>query len=657
MTTQQERANRRRRRLRNASISAAVVTAVLVPWATAQKGGGSSRGGGQVQLGTTLDDFDAPGTQATPDNAELEKIISSRNCSFCHGDYGLEVPPYDTWVVSLMAQSARDPVFHAALAIANQDSDRAGSWCIRCHIPANYYRGDADDGQVPFENEEDMDGINCHMCHRVVDPTGTAVGYPGEEPDPDASILAALTADGQMPVSVGNAQVILDPEDVRRAQYDDVPVNYHGVDNMGNPIRIITSPYHRSSAFCGTCHEVSNPVFQLDPNTGKGVLTAMGEEHPTHDVYDMVPEQRTYSEWLNSDFADGGVVFADGRFGGALPDDAAISSCQDCHMPPQIGGASTFYENPPFFERNDVGAHSFAGGNTWVLDAIADQLGVDAEFYGLTPERMDAANMRTEQMLRDASDMELSIEGDELQVRIVNRSGHSLPTGYPEGRRMWINVKFLDDAGGIVREDGAYDFPTATLDDASTKVYEKLMGITKDVAKSVNLPAGKSLHLVLNNEILKDNRIPPQGFDNAAFAAFGGAPVGATYADGQYWDDTRFAVPEGATSAVATLYFQTSSREYMEFLRDTNVTDSTGQTAYDLWEANGKSSPVAMDTMTIALPGGVPGDLDGEGLVNGLDFGLLLSMWGPCPGCAGDLNDDGVVDGFDFGLLLSLWSP
>ena len=196
-----------------------------------------------------------------------------------------------------------------------------------------------------------------------------------------------------------------------------------------------------------------------------------------------------------------------------------------------------------------------------------------------------------------------------------------------------------------------------SLDDASTKVYEKLMGITKDVAKSVNLPAGKSLHLVLNNEILKDNRIPPQGFDNAAFAAFGGAPVGATYADGQYWDDTRFAVPEGATSAVATLYFQTSSREYMEFLRDTNVTDSTGQTAYDLWEANGKSSPVAMDTMTIALPGGVPGDLDGDGLVNGLDFGLLLSMWGPCPGCAGDLNDDGVVDGFDFGLLLSLWSP
>lgn len=637
-------------------MAAIAATAIGVPWAAAQKGGGSGGGGGQVQLGTTLDDFDAPGTQATSDGGELRRIISSVNCMFCHADYGLETPPYDTWVVSLMAQSARDPVFHAALTIANQDADLAGSWCMRCHIPANYYRGGADDAQIPFNDEEDMDGINCHMCHRAVDPLGTAIGYPGDPVDPDASILADLTADGNMPISVGNAQVIIDPDDTRRAQYDDVPANYHGVDEIGNPIRLITSPYHQDSAFCGTCHEVSNPVFQLDPSTGRGVLTAMGSEHPTHDVYDMVPEQRTYSEWLNSDFAKGGVVFEDGRFGGALPDDAAISSCQNCHMPPQVGGATRFYDAPPFFERDDVGAHSFAGGNTWVLDAIADEMGIDADYYGLTQERRDAANARTEQMLRDASDMELQIENGELRVRLLNQSGHSLPTGYPEGRRMWINVKFLDDSGSIVREDGGYDLQAATLDDTTTKVYEKLMGITQDVADSVNLPAGKSLHLVLNNEILKDNRIPPRGFTNAAFAAFGGAPVGATYADGQYWDDTFFDVPTGATSAVATLYFQTSSREYMEFLRDTNVTDSTGQTAYDLWEAHGKSAPVAMDTMTIAVQAEVLGDLDGDGFVNGADFGVLLAMWGKCKGCSGDLDGDGMVGGSDVGLLLSYWT-
>ncbi|MEE2972074.1 MAG: hypothetical protein VX672_03025, partial [Planctomycetota bacterium] len=296
--------------------------------------------------------------------------------------------------------------------------------------------------------------------------------------------------------------------------------------------------------------------------------------------------------------------------------------------------------------------------NTWVLDAVAQQMGDDAEFYGLTPERLNAANARTEQMLRDASDMELSLDGSSLTVRIINQSGHSLPTGYPEGRRMWINVKFFDDAGALLREDGGYDFVDAVLDDDSTKVYEKLMGITPDVAAAVNLPPGKSLHLVLNNEVVSDNRIPPRGFTNASFEAFGGGPVAYAYADGQYWDDTSYSIPEGATSAVATLYFQTSSREYMEFLRDTNVTDDFGQTAYDLWVANGKSAPVAMDTMSIDIDVSDPCDINGDGSIDGADLGALLSSWGACSDpsdCPADFDGDGSVGGSDIGLLLSCW--
>ena len=51
-----------------------------------------------------------------------------------------------------------------------------------------------------------------------------------------------------------------------------------------------------------------------------------------------------------------------------------------------------------------------------------------------------------------------------------------------------------------------------------------------------------------------------------------------------------------------------------------------------------------------------PGDLNGDGLVNGADMGLMLVSWGPCPGCPADLNGDGVVDGADMGLLLTYWS-
>ena len=623
------------------------------------QGGGGTGGpaGGQVQLPTSLEDFQTLGTQPSTDSSEILPILSSISCSFCHGDYDLQAAPYDTWVTSLMAQSARDPVFHATFTIANQDADKAGAFCIKCHIPANHYRGGGDQAEIPFFSEEDMDGVNCNFCHRVVDPAGTAVGYPGDPVDPDAPILADLVNSGNMPVSIGNAQIILDPADSRRGPYDDVPANYHGVDQFGTPIPIITSSYHRDSAFCGSCHDVSNPVFVIDNPGDTGEITPMGFPHPTQDLADMVPEQRTYSEWANSDFADGGVVFPDGRFGGALADELPVSSCQDCHMPDQVGGACGFYTGPPFFERPDVGAHSFAGANTWVLNAIVEEMGDDAEFYGLTTDRVDAANARTEQMLRDASDMELSIQGSDLQVRIVNQSGHSLPTGYPEGRRMWINVQFLDDSGSVIVEDGAYDFTTATLDESgTTKIYEKLMGISQEVADATNLPAGKSLHLALVNEVLFDNRIPPRGFTNAAFVAFGGGPVDYSYADGQYWDDTLYTIPSGAVEAVATLYYQTSTREYIEFLRDNNVTNDFGQKAYDLWESNGKSAPLAMDTMSIDIEIAVPGDINGDGLVNGADIGLLLGSWGSCSGCPADLNGDGVVNGADIGLLLGYWN-
>jgi len=49
----------------------------------------------------------------------------------------------------------------------------------------------------------------------------------------------------------------------------------------------------------------------------------------------------------------------------------------------------------------------------------------------------------------------------------------------------------------------------------------------------------------------------------------------------------------------------------------------------------------------------LPADLNGDGVVDGADLGLLLGQWGS-DGPA-DLNDDGVVDGADLGLLLGAW--
>jgi hypothetical protein len=41
--------------------------------------------------------------------------------------------------------------------------------------------------------------------------------------------------------------------------------------------------------------------------------------------------------------------------------------------------------------------------------------------------------------------------------------------------------------------------------------------------------------------------------------------------------------------------------------------------------------------------------------VDGIDLGVLLSLWGSSASSGGDLNNDGVIDGIDLGILLSRW--
>ncbi|MHC4219066.1 MAG: dockerin type I repeat-containing protein [Planctomycetota bacterium] len=51
-----------------------------------------------------------------------------------------------------------------------------------------------------------------------------------------------------------------------------------------------------------------------------------------------------------------------------------------------------------------------------------------------------------------------------------------------------------------------------------------------------------------------------------------------------------------------------------------------------------------------------PCDLNGDGVVDVVDFLLLMADWGPCPGCAADIDGDGVVGVIDFLTLLAQWS-
>jgi hypothetical protein len=198
-------------------------------------------------------------------------------------------------------------------------------------------------------------------------------------------------------------------------------------------------------------------------------------------------------------------------------------------------------------------------------------------------------------MIQKAATLQLTPEEFGVTVRVINETGHKLPSGYPEGRRVWLNVQAYDPVGALVYESGAYDFGTAVLThDDDAKVYEILPGLSPALAAALGQPEGKSFHFVLSDTVFFDNRIPPRGFTNAEFIEIQSPPVAYEYADGQYWDDTEYRLPDTADSVYVTLYYQTTTKEYVEFLRDANHTNSAGQDLYDAWVAQGKAPPVAI---------------------------------------------------------------
>lgn len=535
---------------------------------------------------TTRKDFEAPGTQPLSLNAE---IAAPSSCTNCHSDYGHdEVEPYANWGGSMMGQTGRDPMTWAAMAIANQDAEHSGEMCIRCHLPKGWLEGRSTPEDGSATTAADRQGVQCNICHRLVDPLGVA-GAPAE----DAAILASLS---EPVTSFGNAMMVIDPDESLRGPFD-IILDLGEDPHIPNRTTLI-SPFHQTSDLCGTCHDVRNPMFTRD-SEGNYLPNALDE--PADPLLGF-PEQVTYTEWKLSEFADTGVV--DTRFGGNA---ALLTTCQDCHMPNARGRGA---KDAPI--RDDLPVHTLIGANTFVPKIIPH--------HPVFGDEVDAALLdrgieTATDLLRRSADLSASLQAGVLNVRVINRTGHKLPTGYPEGRRMWLHIRAFDTNDALVLESGRYVHSTATLvgwnadsenanHDAALMVFESSMGLTQDWADSIGRDAGKSFHLVLNNVILKDNRIPPRGFNVAAFEAAGAGPVGADYQDGEYWADTSYDTPD-ATRAEVTLYYQTTSREYIEFLNDENTTNAAGPILHDLWSEHGRAAPVAM-AATVVSDDGAP---------------------------------------------------
>src|SRR5690606_4115894 len=99
-------------------------------------------------------------------------LAAPRTCNGCHGGYA-EYAPTDTWAGSMMANAMRDPLFLAALTVAEQDIPGSGELCIRCHTPRGWLFGRAEPTDGTGLQPDDYEGVQCDFCHRMTDgPSG-----------------------------------------------------------------------------------------------------------------------------------------------------------------------------------------------------------------------------------------------------------------------------------------------------------------------------------------------------------------------------------------------------------------------------------------------------------------------------------------------------
>lgn len=504
-----------------------------------------------------------PGTQPTgePDGLTLP-LQSSGSCGRCHAGYddADDYEPYESWRGSLMGNALRDPIARAAIAIAEEDHPDAADFCVRCHSPPAWTRGrtrvpEFDMMAMPptrFEPDtdilsDDLSGVTCMSCHRMVDPGDPAMVR-------NAQFVLADGAEGA----------------ARRGPYTYEP----GFDPRHETAQ---EPYLSSGALCGTCHDISNPVVPGQRIGAGGALEPTGRDFAV---------ERTYSEWLASAFPARG------------------ETCQTCHMPIVETAVRPADDG---FPRDEMNRHDLTGGSVWVPLAIAASIeSIDAD----AAAALRASSMRARDLLTRSARLEIttsSLAGDTASaaVTVTNLTGHKLPTGYPEGRRMWLEVLVEDSTGAVVASSGRFDSATSTLqEDDQLHTWE------------IHLGQGTtpSFHFIQNDLVLDDTRIPPEGFMPPESADM--EPIGRDYSDGaggyRNFDEANYSLAvcgSGQLTLRARLLYQSNTREYVEFLRDTAPPsadpalggESWGDIAYRAWQEHGGMEAVLMAEATVML--------------------------------------------------------
>ncbi|NLF10767.1 MAG: fibronectin type III domain-containing protein [Anaerolineaceae bacterium] len=519
------------------------------------------------------------------------------------------------------------------------DSPNAADICERCHFPGGWLAGRSEPPNASAMRQDDYDGLTCDFCHRLYDPffqdtydgvregsdwTGywdeTGLSALPSGPAADETYQADVTQSlgtllfngspffgaDHRPFSVdytenGAGQYFVSEDEPRRASFADAQEGHAR----------LYSRYHKSRFFCSTCHDVSNPVLH---NLNADPADPLPSE--TDPAYSYFHVERTWSEFALSDYAQqGGAAglgpFAPGVLDTSQPGDV-IASCQDCHMRDVVGRASV---NPAGILRpngsqehpnSGLPLHDLTGGSAWVAWVLAsavpgspnfDQTNHDLLWQGpaaLTLDLsaglgithtalLDGAERAKQQieMAAEIQNVDYKPASGTLSLRIQNQTGHKLLSGYPEGRRMFLNVRAYQE-GELVYEVNPYDHVVGTLKGlpgaplGPDEVYRDDLVYEAKMASALS-GEETTFHFALATGRYKDNRIPPKGFrlsdaaERLVEPVWEGGTAPDLYTGEEYqggYDDVSLPIVPGADAVEVRLYYQTTSREYISFLRD-----------------------------------------------------------------------------------------
>ncbi|HEY5621036.1 MAG TPA: hypothetical protein VIR77_00405, partial [Pontiella sp.] len=623
--------------------------------------------------------------------------------------------------------------------VAAQDSiyvlgnPNAADICIRCHFPQGWLDGRSDPPNASQMRGEDYNGVSCKICHYMYDPyyhetfSGAREGsdwtnYWDEiatgDPDTDPFIgaAAAYLADSNAasrvthfngsdfysnndPVSAGYTEnggghMFLDP---RNYENGDAYAKRGPFADANPAHKFIYSRYHKSKYFCGTCHDISNPVLANLGHDGTGLLPS-----ETQPAYSYGHVERTFSEFMLSDFGLQGGAEGTGPYDPAVFDTSRtgnkIATCQDCHLRDLAGDHKAAGKgvlrpiNSSAHPQSGQPEHRLIGGNLWIpyilASTVSGSANEDATNIALLTGRaseltldfgagfgdaLDAGLLLetvalSGQMLQDSVSMthsDYNLDTSEFTLRLQNHTGHKLISGYPEGRRMFLNIKaYANDE--LIHEINPYDYTVGTLKGLEHSLSSPELGDWEEYEDelvyevhqgSTLLGVEETFHMALATHRYKDNRILPRGFRIAEAAERLSEPVwhgvsdtnfhsaGNYYTQAEYeggYDEVTVTLPAGTERIEAGLYYQTTSREFVEFLRDeingtTNTTltgigaggdppyiaqtndffsglAAWGDTIWQLWDHNKDvpgAAPVLMTNTLVQLD---VTDSDGDGI-------------------------------------------